>query len=156
LLTAARSVPLVDFGKRKAVNAKKLDTKGHHGRQPPDRQTESTRNGDRQATGYPRGSAGTDGTPGRLPGVGEVPSGPRSEDIGARNGPQGTQAAPQLIRSAPVRARARRRGAKADGTDLRASTPTSWFRVARTPWIRGVGRHGTGSPPSPTGRRRPA
>src|SRR5215211_3262113 len=86
------------------LSTKKLDTKGHHGRQPPDSRTESPRNGDRKATEYRRGCAGTDGTPGRLPGVGEVPSGPRNEDMGARNGPQGTQAAPQLIRSTPERA----------------------------------------------------
>src|SRR5215217_8576361 len=106
--TAARSVSLVDFGKGKAViSAKKLDTKEHHGRQPPHSRTACTRNGDRQATGYRRGCAGTDGPPGRLPGVGEVPSGPRNEDMGARNGPRGTQAAPQLIRSVPGRAESR-------------------------------------------------
>jgi len=104
LLTAPRSVQLVDFGKRKAVSAKKSDTKGYHGRQPPDSRTACTTNGDRQATEYRGGCAGTDGPPGRLPGVGEVPSGPRNEDMGARNGPQGTQAALRLIRSAPGRA----------------------------------------------------
>src|SRR5215204_7417659 len=107
VLTAPRSVQLVDFGKRKAVSAKKLETKGHHGRQSPDSRTACTRNGECQATGYRRGCAGPDGPPGRLPGVGEVPSGPRNEDMGARNGPQGTQAAPQLIRSVPGRAESR-------------------------------------------------
>ena len=48
MLTAPHSVQLVDFGKRKAVSTKKLDTKGHHG-QPPDSRTACTRNGDRQA-----------------------------------------------------------------------------------------------------------
>src|SRR5829696_3723889 len=40
--------------------------------------------------------------------------------------------------------------------DWRASTPTSWCRVARTPRIREGGRRGTGSLPSPTNRPRPA
>src|SRR5215204_379550 len=107
VVNTPRSVQLVDFGKRKAVSAKKLDTKGHHGPQPPDSRTAYPRNGHRQATEYRRGCAGTDGPHGRLPGVGEVPSGPRNEDMGARNGPQGTQAAPQLIRPAPGRAEPR-------------------------------------------------
>src|SRR5215212_959873 len=102
--TTPNSVARVDFGNGKAVSAKKLDTKGHHGRQPPHSRTACTRYGARKATEYPRGCAGTDGTPGRLPGVGEVSSGPRNEDMGARDGPQGTQAAPQPITSAPGRA----------------------------------------------------
>src|SRR5687768_3395876 len=106
----------------------KSDTKEHHGRQPPDRGTESTRNGERQATEYRRGSAGTDGPPGRLPGVGEAPSGPRNEDMGARNGPQGTQAAPQPIRSAPGRA------------EPRPATVESQEGVQRPWWRRVFGR----------------
>src|SRR5215216_7687864 len=126
--TTPNSVARVDFGKRKALSAKKLDTKGHHGRQPPDSRTACTTNGDRQATEHRRGCARTDGPPGRLPGVGEVPSGPRNEDMGARNGPQGTQAASQLIRSAPGRA------------EPRPATVESQEPVPRPWWRRVFGR----------------
>src|SRR5215210_5951196 len=126
--TTPNSVARVDFGNGKAVSAKKLDTKGHHGRQPPESRTACTRNADCQATEYRRGCAGTDGPPGRLPGVGEAPSGPRNEDMGARNGPQGTQAAPQLIRSTPGRA------------ESRPATVESQEPVQRPWWRRVFGR----------------
>src|SRR5215203_4437745 len=67
-----------------------------------------------------RGCAGTDGPPGRLSGVGEVPSGPRNEDMGARNGPQGTQATPQPITSASGRASYRKTHKDAGCGELRA------------------------------------
>src|SRR5215211_8903749 len=128
VVNTPRSVSRVDFGESKTRSAKKLGTRGHHGQKPPDSRTESTRNGECQATEYRRGCAGTDGPPGRLPGVGEAPSGPRNEDMGAGNGPQGTQAAPQLIRSAPGRA------------EPRPATVESQEPVQRPWWRRVLGR----------------
>jgi hypothetical protein len=75
---------------------------------------------DRTPQGIVRGCAGTDGPPGRLSGVGEVPSGPRNEDMGARNGPQGTQATPQPITSASGRASYRKTHKDAGCGELRA------------------------------------